>query len=180
TINAILNYIDERIEKHPININDLVQFSGYSRRYIQLIFCKEIGIPIGRYIQRRRITRAALLLRLTSLTITLISEKLCYDSQQTFTREFRKHTGYTPLQYRKSKVWTFKNQTGHREVQALLPVPLVTFLPQVFFSGKSINYLGKIPHTYENAKKKWDLVNSILLKETKVYTTNIISHGRNA
>ncbi|MFP1451523.1 AraC family transcriptional regulator [Escherichia coli] len=29
--------------------------------------------------------------------MTLISERLCYDSQQTFTREFRKHTGYTPL-----------------------------------------------------------------------------------
>ncbi|HFP1902677.1 TPA: helix-turn-helix transcriptional regulator, partial [Escherichia coli] len=148
--------IDERIEKHPININTLVQFTGYSRRYLQLIFCKEIGIPIGKYIQRRRVTRAALLLRLTSLTITLISEKLCYDSQQTFTREFRKHTGYTPLQYRKSEVWTFKNQTGHREVQALLPAPQVTVLPQVFFSGVSINYPGKIPHTYENAKKKWN------------------------
>lgn len=178
TINAILKYIDFNIDKHPIDINSLVQYSGYSRRYLQLIFCREIGMPIGKYIQRRRVTRAALLLRLTRLTITLISEKLCYDSQQTFTREFKKHTGYTPLQYRKSEVWTFKNQTGHREIQTLLSVPQVMLLPEMFFSGKTIVYTGKIPYTYENAKKKWSLVNSMLLSKTKLYISNTILSGR--
>ncbi|HGF4700503.1 helix-turn-helix domain-containing protein [Escherichia coli] len=178
TINAILSHIDECIEKHPININILVQYSGYSRRYLQLLFYKELGIPIGKYIQRRRITRAALLLRLTRLPITLISERLCYDSQQTFTREFRKHTGYTPLRYRKSEIWTFKNQTGHRDLKTLLPVPQITVLPQVFFSGVSIKYTGRIPHTYNNAKKKWDIVNSIISKKTKLYVTNAISPGK--
>ncbi|EPB9304103.1 helix-turn-helix domain-containing protein [Escherichia coli] len=178
TINAILRYIDEHIEKKNINIHILVQYSGYSRRYLQLLFCKELGIPIGKYIQRRRITRAALLLRLTRLPITLISERLCYDSQQTFTREFRKHTGYTPLQYRKSEEWTFKNQTGHRDLKISLPVPQITALPQICFSGISINYTGRIPHKYDNAKKKWDTINSILSKKTKIYVTNTISHGK--
>ena len=178
TLNAMLNYIDEHIEKHPININILVQHSGYSRRYLQFLFCKELGIPIGKYIQRRRITRAALLLRLTRLPITLISERLCYDSQQTFTREFRKHTGYTPLQYRKSEEWTFKNQTGHRDLKTLFPIPQITTLPQILFSGISINYKGRIPHKYDNAKKKWDMINSILSKKTKIHVTNAISNGK--
>ncbi|ENF08153.1 transcriptional regulator domain protein, partial [Escherichia coli P0304777.8] len=38
TINSILKYIDENIEVFPININVLVKYSGYSRRYLQLLF----------------------------------------------------------------------------------------------------------------------------------------------
>ncbi|HFL8540225.1 TPA: helix-turn-helix transcriptional regulator, partial [Escherichia coli] len=92
----------------------LVQYSGYSRRYLQLLFKKMIGLPVGKYIQRRRITRAATYLRLTSLPVSVISDKLCYDSQQTFSREFKKNSGYTPFQYRKNKLWMFKYQTGCR------------------------------------------------------------------
>ncbi|MFP1484678.1 helix-turn-helix domain-containing protein [Escherichia coli] len=69
-------------------------------------------MPIRRYIQLRRVSRAAaVLLRLTSLSLASIAGKLCYDSQQTFTREFKKNTGFTPLQYRNSNLWTFKNLT---------------------------------------------------------------------
>lgn len=90
TITSILSYIEENIEITSINIDTLVQYSGYSRRYLQLLFKKMIGLPVGKYIQRRRITRAATYLRLTSLPVSIISDKLCYDSQQTFSREFKK------------------------------------------------------------------------------------------
>ncbi|MFL4364396.1 helix-turn-helix domain-containing protein, partial [Escherichia coli] len=94
--------------------NTLVEYSGYSRRYLQLLFKEIIGLSIGKYIQQRRVTRAAIYLQLTNLPIDIISGRLCYDSQQTFSREFKKKSGYTPLQYRKYKVWTFKYQTGYR------------------------------------------------------------------
>ncbi|HHO4621935.1 TPA: helix-turn-helix transcriptional regulator [Escherichia coli] len=73
-----------------IDINVLVDYSGYSRRYLQLLFKENIGVTLGKYIQLRRITRAAILLRFTNLNILDISERLFYDSQQTFTREFKK------------------------------------------------------------------------------------------
>ncbi|HDH7263456.1 TPA: helix-turn-helix transcriptional regulator, partial [Escherichia coli] len=101
TINAILKYIEDNIESVRVDINKLVRYSGYSRRYLQLLFKKHMGKTLGEYIQLRRVTRAAVLLRLTKLSINSVSERLLYDSQQTFTREFKKHTGYTPLQYRK-------------------------------------------------------------------------------
>ncbi len=82
TINAILDYIEDNIEISPIDINSLVEYSGYSRRYLQLLFFDYIGMPVGKYIQRRRVSRAAVLLRLTNLPLVTISEKLCYDSQQ--------------------------------------------------------------------------------------------------
>ncbi|MDW9205222.1 helix-turn-helix domain-containing protein [Escherichia coli] len=90
TIKAILEYIEEHIGVKPIDIETIVCFSGYSRRYLQTLFKSCMGVPIGRYIQLRRVSRAAVLLRLTSLPLVSIAGKLCYDSQQTFSREFKK------------------------------------------------------------------------------------------
>lgn len=106
TINAILWHIESNIENTPLDINDLVKYSGYSRRYLQLIFKRYTGVPIGSYIQLRRITRAATLLRATQLSILAISEQLFYDSQQTFTREFKKTQATPPCS-------TEKLTTGH-------------------------------------------------------------------
>ncbi len=160
TVNAILNYIEENIEVSLIDINTLVRYSGYSRRYLQQLFSQYVGIPVGKYIQRRRVTRAAVLLHLTRLTIISISERLCYDSQQTFTREFKKNTGYTPLQYRNKKVWTFRNQTGHRYLNSLFPVPEIRYLTHMEIYGKPVNYGEIIPFTGAKSYPKWYTVQS--------------------
>lgn len=94
TIDAITQYIDDNLEAISIDIGNLVDYSGYSRRYLQILFKDKIGVTVGKYIQFRRITRAAIYLRFTNMSIADISAKLLYDSQQTFTREFKKNTGY--------------------------------------------------------------------------------------
>lgn len=91
TVNSIIQYIEENLESKFINIDCLVLYSGFSRRYLQISFKEYVGMPIGTYIRVRRASRAAALLRLTRLTIIEISAKLFYDSQQTFTREFKKY-----------------------------------------------------------------------------------------
>ena len=162
TINAITQYIEDNLEVMPIDINILVDYSGYSRRYLQILFKDNIGIPVGKYIQLRRITRAATLLRLTDLNITHISEKLHYDSQQTFTREFKKNSGYTPLQYRKLKIWIFKNMLGPREANINISLPIIQHLEQKRFYGKKIYYRETIPPTTPTSKQKWSSVDLLL------------------
>lgn len=159
TIQAIIKYIEDNIEVRHIDIESIVCFSGYSRRYLQIIFKEYVGIPIGRYIQLRRVSRAAVLLRLTSLTLANISEKLCYDSQQTFTREFKKHTGYTPLQYRNSELWTFRNLTGRKDFVAGIPAPDILHLEEMEFHGSSLSYDENIPYIGFNSHKKINFIN---------------------
>ncbi len=88
TIKAILEYIEDNIEVKSIDIESIV-CSGYSRRYLQSLFKSHMGVPIGRYIQLRRVSRAAVLLRLTSLSLAGVPATL-YDSQQTFTESLKK------------------------------------------------------------------------------------------
>lgn len=159
TIQAIIKYIEDNIEVRHIDIESIVCFSGYSRRFLQIIFKEYVGIPIGRYIQLRRVSRAAVLLRLTSLALANISEKLCYDSQQTFTREFKKNTGYTPLQYRNSKIWTFKNLTGRKDFTTSIPALDICHLEEMEFHGSSLSYDESIPYIGFNSHKKINFIN---------------------
>ncbi|HAW2552708.1 TPA: helix-turn-helix transcriptional regulator [Escherichia coli] len=179
TVNAILDYIEKNIEVTLIDINSLVVYSGYSRRYLQQLFRQYVGIPVGKYIQRRRVTRAAVFLQLTSLSIISISERLCYDSQQTFTREFKKNTGFTPLQYRKNKVWTFRNQTGHRYLNSLFPVPEIRYLECLEIYGISVNYGEVIPFTGINSQQKWNAVRSFFTRnEGPLFISNNVKAGK--
>lgn len=47
TIKAILEYIEDNIEVKSIDIESIVCFSGYSRRYLQSLFKSHMGVPIG-------------------------------------------------------------------------------------------------------------------------------------
>ncbi|HFP3745394.1 TPA: helix-turn-helix domain-containing protein, partial [Escherichia coli] len=174
TIKAILEYIEENLEVKSINIDSIVCFSGYSRRHLQSLFKLHIGIPIGRYIQLRRVSRAAVLLRLTTLTLTSIAGMLCYDSQQTFTREFKKNTGYTPLQYRNSKLWTFKNLTGPKDIVTNMPIPEICSFEKKLFSGTSLSYEEDIPFIGRNSERKWSYVRDYLFK--KKHSSIKVSH----
>ncbi|WP_338317119.1 helix-turn-helix transcriptional regulator, partial [Escherichia coli] len=151
TINAILKYIEDNIESVRVDINKLVRYSGYSRRYLQLLFKKHMGKTLGEYIQLRRVTRAAVLLRLTKLSINSVSERLLYDSQQTFTREFKKHTGYTPLQYRKMVYGFFQKITDYREIDEVIYKPKLCYINACNFTARGFSYKENFPFFHSSS-----------------------------
>lgn len=62
-------------------------------------------LPIGQYIRLRRLTIAAVSLRLTRQPIAAIAWQLSYDSPQTFSREFKKRFSLSPREYRCAVHW---------------------------------------------------------------------------
>lgn len=175
TINTITQYIDDNLESFRIDIETLVTYSGYSRRYLQLLFREQIGMPLGKYIQLRRVSRAAVFLKLTTLSLVTISERLFYDSQQTFHREFKKNTGYTPNKYRKHKVWSFSNMTGLRIAKDYFPAPNVVFCDEHYVSVNTFNYNEFLPFTGKHSDLKWNNVKHLLSESTsQVYLSHLI------
>ncbi len=168
-VDSVLKYIDDHLEHELITIESLVSYSGYSRRYLQLLFRRYVGIPVGTYIQLRRVTQSAAYLRLTHRTLSDVAGRLCYDSQQTFNREFKKHTGYTPKSYRDMKAWNFRKQTGYRRTEAVFPRPDLVHLSAMNITGESLSYKIDIPIANGGNDVKWGYLRQVLSEDGSVY-----------
>lgn len=68
--------------------------------YLNEIVKKSTGVNAKLYIQNKILSEAKNKLIYTNLSISEIADNLHFDSSSYFIRFFRKHTGYTPLQYR--------------------------------------------------------------------------------
>lgn len=107
---SVCNYILRWVENNICTgrgINDLVLSTGYSRKTIELWFHRSYKMSLYSYLLRRRMTFAATLLKLTSISVTEIAYILHYSSHQNFCRAFKKYTSRTPIQYRKEDEWDF-------------------------------------------------------------------------
>lgn len=85
-----------------ISPKQLAASQGISLGYLSTVFKKATGQTISEYVCRRRVEYAEYLLTTTSLQIQTIALHCGVMDAQYFSKLFKKVTGKTPLQYRKS------------------------------------------------------------------------------
>ncbi|WP_415843383.1 helix-turn-helix domain-containing protein, partial [Xenorhabdus thuongxuanensis] len=102
-IKDLVHWIEKNI-KNELNIDIVAKRSGYSKWHLQRIFKETTGITLGRYIINRRISNAAIAIYLTENKIANIALEYQFDSQQSFSRSFKKHFGITPSEWRRKKI----------------------------------------------------------------------------
>lgn len=136
-ISDLIKWIERNLEQ-PLSIDNVAEKSGYSKWHLQRMFKKVTGQILGTYIRHRRLTHAALALRLTSKPILDIAMQYRFDSQQTFTRSFKKQFNVTPATYRRNDLWNPNGLTPPIELQKdnfTLPEPLFIQFPQQEYWG---------------------------------------------
>lgn len=94
-----LDYIYNNLHT-KITLDKLAEISRMSPTYISKLFHKEVGVTISDYITKKRIEAAKNMLRYSEHTCIEITECLCFSSESHFIQVFKKHTGYTPKNYR--------------------------------------------------------------------------------
>lgn len=100
SVKTSLTYIREHY-RDKIYIADLAGQVNLNEQYFCRLFKKAVGCSAVAYINEYRIKQARRLLEETSLPVTEICLECGYNNLGNFLREFRRHTGTTPLQYRK-------------------------------------------------------------------------------
>lgn len=136
-ISDLIVWIEKNLEQ-PLSIDHVAQKSGYSKWHLQRMFKEVTGQVLGTYIRHRRLTYAALSLRMTSKPILDIAMQYRFDSQQTFTRSFKKQFNETPASYRRAEFWDPTGLTPAIELnktQLTLPEPTFVNMPKQTFWG---------------------------------------------
>lgn len=94
---------------HNLKIEEIVERSGFSRRHLQRFFKEKTLMSIGTYSRLRRLSAAAISLRITNNSINDISRAYGFDSPATFISAFRHLFGTTPGHFREQDDWSFEN-----------------------------------------------------------------------
>jgi AraC family transcriptional regulator len=103
TVICSVIYIENRL-KIDISYKELEKETGFSIAHIRDVFVHKTGKSLSRYIIERKIINAAFEISHTKETILSIAEKYSFKNPDTFTRAFRRITGLTPSEFRKSKI----------------------------------------------------------------------------
>ncbi|KEA53260.1 MULTISPECIES: MDR efflux pump AcrAB transcriptional activator RobA [Mangrovibacter] len=139
-ISDLLNWLESHLDQ-PLSLDNVAAKAGYSKWHLQRMFKDVTGQAIGAYIRARRLSKSAVALKLTARPILDIALQYRFDSQQTFTRAFKKQFALTPALYRRSPEW---NASGIRPPIRLdnTPLPEATFvtLPDTELVGVTQSY----------------------------------------
>ncbi|SBM11894.1 helix-turn-helix domain-containing protein [Klebsiella oxytoca] len=104
-IRDLLSWLEGHLDQ-PLSLDNVAAKAGYSKWHLQRMFKDVTGHAIGAYIRARRLSKSAVALRLTARPILDIALQYRFDSQQTFTRAFKKQFSLTPALYRRSPDWS--------------------------------------------------------------------------
>lgn len=84
------------------SVDEMAEYVGMSRSGFQHLYKKMFGKSVISDVISGRTDRAKRLLSSTNLSVREISERCGYSGEYNFMRQFRKMTGKTPTEYRKS------------------------------------------------------------------------------
>ena len=102
-VNDAKEYIETHYSDGNLSLNHVSDAIGISAPYLSGLFNEVIKENFNSYLNSYRVKQAKQFLEETSQNIAEIGYKCGFNSAQSFSRVFKKYTGYTPGQYREWK-----------------------------------------------------------------------------
>ncbi len=109
TIEKVKAYIDENLDRE-LSRNEIADRVFLNPEYLSRLFRKKTGQSLTEYITSQRVGAAIGLLVKTSMPVSIIASKVGYSNFSHFSKIFKKTTGKTPNEYRKSHAGQTDNQ----------------------------------------------------------------------
>ncbi|GBG08961.1 putative AraC family transcriptional regulator [Paenibacillus agaridevorans] len=101
-VKRVQQYIDQN-HNRVLRLSEISQEVSISANYLNSIFKSETGHTIMQYIEDYKIDKAKHYLSETDQSMNAVASSLGYYDQYHFSKIFKKETGLTPTQYRKSR-----------------------------------------------------------------------------
>ena len=103
SVEKAINYIEAEMRNNKTDVSAICEHAGVSKWYFQRIFKGVTGDTVGDYLRKRRLSLAAIDLVNTDRAIIDIAFDFGFESQEAFTRSFKKLFENTPGQFRKNR-----------------------------------------------------------------------------
>ncbi|NDL63166.1 helix-turn-helix domain-containing protein [Enterobacteriales bacterium SAP-6] len=113
-IQDLKEWLENNLDK-SLSLDHVAAKSGYSKWHLQRMFRNVTGDALGTYIRTRRLSRAASELCLKDHSILDIALQSGFDSQQSFSRAFKRQFSQTPGAYRSQKTYPYQAEGARDE-----------------------------------------------------------------
>jgi AraC family transcriptional regulator len=100
-LRRVLAYIEEHLAE-DITVADLANVACLSIFHFTRAFAATMGVPPHRYVSQRRLESAKAMIATGRASLSEIALDCRFSSQSSFTRAFRRATGMTPAEYRRT------------------------------------------------------------------------------
>jgi AraC family transcriptional regulator len=100
-LRRVLTYIEEHLAE-DITVTDLAKVACLSIFHFTRAFAATMGVPPHRYVSQRRLESAKAMIATGRTSLSEIALDCRFSSQSSFTRAFRRATGMTPAEYRRT------------------------------------------------------------------------------
>lgn len=95
-------YIEDNIGQN-LDVSTLAQQMGMSVYEFRRVFSFLVGMPVGEYLRKRKLSRAAFDL-LDGVSVSDVALRYGYDAPSSFSRAFKEFHGFTPQQIDHQKI----------------------------------------------------------------------------
>jgi len=101
SVDEFIRYVKDNYNTN-IKVNEICEIIGISVTHFTHKFSDEIGISPRQYIINLRIEKAKKMLKQSNVTIEEIARCVGYEYTTHFCREFKRISGFTPIEFKKS------------------------------------------------------------------------------
>ncbi len=100
--NQIIGYVDVNFCDPNLSLSKIGEVFSYSEKYVSTLIKKNMKVGFSLYLNRLRIEKAKMLMRVRPVRIGEISEACGFSDALYFSKVFKKFTGKSPTKYIKS------------------------------------------------------------------------------
>lgn len=118
-LNVITEFINDNLDS-KLTLKQLSKLSHFSPFHFHKITKALLKEPIGTYISRIRLEKAAQMLQYSHNSIEQIAFNIGYETPSSLSKQFKNHFGVSPTEYRKGKITTinkFKNMDTKLDIK---------------------------------------------------------------
>ena len=105
-IRCTVKYINEHLDQ-KITLDQLGEMAGYSPNHLHKLFSQIVGVSPQKYLENARVSSAKFALCTQERSLSEIAYSCGFSSQSHFTHTFKRLTGLSPQEYRKTFLITY-------------------------------------------------------------------------